>query len=295
MQKIGLVLNDSAGSTKGEDHRSQISTWLENRAIKADILPADKDPEAATRQLLNNGCTIIAAGGGDGTVHTVASALVHQSVTLAILPLGTLNHFAKDLGIPPDLEGSLNLLTHGKVREVDVGELNGNFFLNNSSLGLYPDQLRIRERWQPVLGKWAAAAVASAAVLARYPNLRMKIEVNEKTMNRRCAMVMIGNNEYALDRGNLTGRKSLSNHQLSIYVLRDGGRRSLFGLAARTLFSSPENAEDFESYIAQEAVIQLGKRVVPVGLDGEIGYFSTPLKYRILPSALRVLVPEDAA
>ena len=121
----------------------------------------------------------IVAAGGDGTVSAVVAAIVDTDIALGVLPLGTLNHFAKDLGLPLDLEAAVDRLLSGATRRVDVGEVNGRTFVNNSSLGLYPDIVRDRERQQKRLGrrKWPAFALACLSALRRYPFLGVRLTV----------------------------------------------------------------------------------------------------------------------
>ena len=92
------------------------------------------------------------AAGGDGTINSVASAVVGSEKSLGVLPFGTMNHFAKDLHIPLDLEGAVNTIVAGHKTKVDVGEVNGRIFLNNSSLGLYPSIVRERQKQRDSMG-----------------------------------------------------------------------------------------------------------------------------------------------
>jgi diacylglycerol kinase family enzyme len=140
---------------------------------------------------------LIVAGGGDGTISAVAGALVDTGIALGVLPLGTLNHFAKDLGIPLELEAAVRVLAEGRTARIDVGEVNGRIFVNNSSLGLYPEIVRLRERQQKRFGraKWVAFARAAVATLRRYPFLGVSLTIDGAKALRRTPFVFIGNNE----------------------------------------------------------------------------------------------------
>ena len=144
---------------------------------------------------------VIVAGGGDGTVSTVAAALVDTDICLGVLPLGTLNHFAKDLGLPLDLEAAVRCIATGVTSRVDVGEVNGRVFVNNSSLGLYPDIVRDREQQQKRFGrgKWHALLRASIAALRRYPFLQVSLAVEGRERAYRTPFVFIGNNAYRME------------------------------------------------------------------------------------------------
>ena len=111
---------------------------------------------------------LVVAGGGDGTLSAVAAALVGTDTALGVLPMGTLNHFAKDLGIPLKLEKAVQTLFTGKIARVDVGEVNGRIFLNNSSIGFYPRIVQARKREQRRgRSKWVAFAQAAATVFRK--------------------------------------------------------------------------------------------------------------------------------
>lgn len=143
----------------------------------------------------------IVAAGGDGTVSAVVAAIVDTDIALGVLPLGTLNHFAKDLGLPLDLEAAIDRLLSGATRRVDVGEVNGRTFVNNSSLGLYPDIVRDRERQRKRLGrrKWPAFALACLSALRRYPFLGVRLTVGGSERIYRTPFVFIGKNDYRMD------------------------------------------------------------------------------------------------
>lgn len=115
--------------------------------LDADITLAQSGAEmiATAEQALRDGAPIVVAGGGDGTINAVASVVVGSGTPFGVLPLGTLNHFAKDLNIPLELDAAIANVAQGVPHQVDVGEVNGRIFLNNSSLGLYPDIVRDRE------------------------------------------------------------------------------------------------------------------------------------------------------
>src|SRR4051812_49788191 len=122
------------------------------------------------KQAVQDGCEALVAGGGDGTINTAASQLVDGDIPLGVIPLGTLNHFAKDLGIPLELEGAAKVVLDGSVCRVDVGEVNGRVFLNNSSLGMYPAIVRLRDRYRVGGGsKGIAAPRAGPTAIRRNP------------------------------------------------------------------------------------------------------------------------------
>lgn len=236
---------------------------------------------------------IIVAGGGDGTISAVAAALAGTGKTLGVLPLGTLNHFAKDLGIPLDLAAAVETIVSGQTADVDLGEVNGRLFINNSSLGIYPRIVANREAQQERLarGKWAAFVWATLRALRRFPFLQLRITLEEKQLVRRTAFLFVGNNEYEMSGFSLGSRGCLNGGNLGLYLTHRTGRLGLFRLALRALFGRLEQASDFDVFCVKEATIETPQPRLLVATDGEVNWMDTPLYYRARPAALRVLIP----
>jgi diacylglycerol kinase family enzyme len=212
---------------------------------------------------------------------------------LGVLPMGTLNHFAKDLGIPLELEAAIDVIARGRELAVDMGEVNGRLFINNSSLGLYPDIVLDRERQRQRLGrgKWAALLAASLHAARRYPVLSLHLEVDGTPLERRSAFVFIGNNEYRMEGFEIGERAALSGAALSLYVTQRTGRFGLLRLAVHALFGRLQQAKDFDMLAAKAVVVRTARRHMRVATDGEVTLMQTPLNYRIRPAVLRVIVP----
>lgn len=221
--------------------------------------------------------------------------LVGTDAALGVLPLGTLNHFAKDLRIPTDLEAAAQTILDGSVASVDVGEVNGRVFLNNSSLGLYPQIVRYRMIQQARLGigKWPAFVWAAFMVFRRYPFLSLRLIVEGKEIRRSTPFVFIGNNEYEIERLDIGTRACLNAGLLSLYWTRRTGRLGLLGLAVRALLGRLREADDFEALCTSEAWIEARRPRLRVAKDGEVSMLNTPLHYRIRHKALRVIVPAE--
>ncbi len=238
----------------------------------------------------------IGAGGGDGTISTVAARLVGTDKALGVLPLGTLNHFAKDLRIPLGLEEAARNVCEGREVSVDVGEVNGQVFVNNSSLGLYPRIVRRREKLQERegSGKWAAFMRASLAVLRRYPFLYVRLDADGQRIVRKTPFVFVGNNEYEMESLQMGGRACLDAGCLSLYVAHRTGRLGLLRLALSALFGRLRRAHDFDALNAQEIWVETRRpKRLPVATDGEVNVMTTPLRYRVRPGALKVIVPKE--
>jgi diacylglycerol kinase family enzyme len=236
---------------------------------------------------------MIVAGGGDGTVSTVAAALVDTGIVFGVLPLGTLNHFARDLGIPPELADAVAILAGGEAARVDVGEVNGRIFVNNSGLGLYPDIVRERERQQKRLGrgKWPAFAWATLSALRRFPFLVVAMAVDGKEVLRKTPFVFIGNNEYRMEGFAIGERSRIEDGLLSLYVAQRPGRWRLVQLAVRALTGHLRQARDFDAILAAEIVVRSKRKRLHVATDGEVSVMTPPLHYRVRPASLIVMRP----
>lgn len=297
MASSGLtcILNSSSGSHPGPELREKLSRIFAENGTPASILLADSGvqiPELARRAVKENS-QIIVAGGGDGTVNAVANELMGSSITLGVLPLGTLNHFAKDLHIPQELEAAARNLITGRAIPVDVGEVNGRIFLNNSSLGIYPRIVRHSEEEQKKKGrhKWVAFAQASLSVLRHYSLLRVRLLLDGKELLLKTPLVFIGNNKYEMEGLNIGERKRLDAGELSLVVANGAGRVDLVRLAFLALFGRLHEASDFDALITKQFSIETRGPKTSVSMDGEVNQMSTPLNYLTHPGALRVIVP----
>jgi diacylglycerol kinase family enzyme len=238
------------------------------------------------------GHTTLVAAGGDGTVSTVASVAAAHGLVLGILPLGTMNHFARDAGIPLDLEAAAAVIRGGRVADVDVGDVNGRLFLNNSSLGLYPRLVWERERQQQQgRRKWPAFALAAFRVWRQYRRITVTIEGRGYRLNVRTPFVFVGNNEYAVDGGRIDSRASLTGGRLQLCLAPDAERRHMTAIVVAAMAGRLAAVESFDTVSATELTIATPSRRAGVSLDGEVVVLSTPLRYTIRPRALRVLVP----
>jgi diacylglycerol kinase family enzyme len=247
---------------------------------------------AAAERAAADGCEALVAGGGDGTVNLAASVVVGRDIPLGVLPLGTLNHFAKDLGIPLQLEDAVRVILDGVTCRVDVGEVNGRVFLNNSSLGVYPAIVRLRERYQAGgLGKWVAALWASLTVLRRNPFMAVRLIVHDEAAIRHTPFVFVGNNEYRMVGLHAGTRDSLTRRHIAVYVLNADRRVGLLRLAWQVLLKGVDQVKELDLLTVAEATIETRRSRLQVALDGEVVVLDSPLEYRSRPSALHVYVP----
>jgi diacylglycerol kinase family enzyme len=274
---------------------SRAAGWFRDAGIAVRILslPTAAEASAAIKEALPESTAAVVAAGGDGTVSTVAAALAGSDTPLGVLPLGTLNHFAKDLGIPLDPEAAAAVIAAGRTLRVDVGEVNERTFVNNSSLGVYPDIVVERESLRRQgFRKWAAFAVATFTILRNYRGLRATITAGSSTKAIRTPFLLVGNNEYEVDGLRLGARARLDGGQLFVYLAPRVHTRELPKLVAQALLGHARRRQTLESFSGRE--LQVGTPetgLVRVALDGEVVLMQTPLRYRVRPHALKVIVP----
>lgn len=295
INSVKVIINAHSGFTDKEEVRRGLSEVFAAGGVTADITIA-KGGEIArlARQATHEKWTVIAAGGGDGTVSTVAAAIVGSDKILGVLPLGTLNHFAKDLKIPLELEGAADTLMSGRIAKVDVGEVNGHIFINNSSLGLYPTIVSERERRQRLgLRKWPAFLWAAVTAFRLYPFLHVDLVAGGKKFNLRTPFVFVGNNEYEMERLNIGTRERLDEGVLSLYVTNRTSRWGLVRLALRALVGRFRPEKDFMALLTNEAKIETRHSRLRAAFDGEVETMRTPLLYHSRPGALQVMTPAD--
>lgn len=291
---IHCILNASAGSGSGQaSPRALVDLFAaQGRLAIVEVATSGANLAELTRRAAGSGAKIIVAGGGDGTVNCVASALVGTNFCLGVLPMGTLNHFAKDLKIPLRLEAAVGVVANGQPKRVDVGEVNGRIFLNNSSLGLYPRLVRERERLQDMgSGKWPAMVRAARAVLRQYSQLNVELDAGYKgRRSQKTPFVFIGNNRYQIEGWNIGARECVDAGRLWLYLAPSVGPLGLFKLGIATIMGRAAAGDAAEIFETSQCSIQTRRKLIDVATDGEVALMQTPLRYRIQPGALRVMV-----
>lgn len=236
----------------------------------------------------------IVIAGGDGTVACAAQALADSEAELAVLPLGTLNHLARDVGVPAKLEDAAALAVSGKAIRIDVAEVNGKVFVNNASIGLYPlmvrerDEVRERRGWP----KWLSTIPAAYTALERLPHHRLRVDLGQGERSIVTPLLFVGNNAYSLDRGSVGTRETLQDGLLSVYAVRHRSRRSLIWFALRALAGRAERKLDFIA-LGECATLKVTSPSgsIELALDGEVQRLDSPLDFRIRPGALKVVAP----
>lgn len=292
---VKIFLNTSSGRDTKDDAPALLRSWFKAAGVDVDVESAHAGDNLAdkSREAVAAGADLVIAGGGDGTLSAVASGVAGTATAFGILPVGTLNHFARDLKIPLDLEAAADVILHGKTTEVDVGEVNGKTFLNNSIIGLYPIYRFLKSEHERRIGiKWFAFVVAVADILWRFPLLKVRLQIDDKNILRKTPYVLIANNRHAMEGYRLGSRDSLTEGKLWVYVMRARGRWALIRMLAKLVAGRFQGEDDFEIFSAENVWVETkrGKKA-GVALDGEVMVMETPLHYRILQRSLKVRAP----
>jgi diacylglycerol kinase family enzyme len=291
---VAVILNPASGSAAGDATPERIVELFATHGRTATILAASPGRSVGdqARAAAEAGCRLAVASGGDGTVNAVVSAILGRDIPLGVLPTGTLNHFAKDLGLPLELAEAVRIAVQGVARQVDVGQVNGRVFLNNSSIGVYPRIVDLRRRWEATgPGKWLTALWASLVVLRRRPFMGVRIRTADETVVRLTPFVFVGNNEYRMVGLQAASREALTGGRLALYVMHASRRRSLLALAGQVLWRGVDRVRELELFLVPEATVETRRHRLQVSLDGEVTVLDSPLEYRILPRALAVMGP----
>ena len=239
------------------------------------------------------GAKSIIVGGGDGSVSAAAQPLAGSSAVLGILPLGTLNHFARDLGIPPELEKAAELIANGRTRAVDVAEVNGRVFVNNSAIGLYPLMVVDRESQQHRLGrsKRLAMLVASLRTLGRFHDQRLTLTSGDGRSAIDTPLLFVGNNDYRLALPAAGQRDSLDDGKLCVLVMRKKGVPGFLAATLRALVGLTREDDMVRMDAVSELRVDSRRTQLTLSIDGETCRMKTPLDYRVRPGALKVIAP----
>ena len=298
MKTLQVTVNKTGGTAAkmGDALVGELEKAFTQAGTTADVTALDGEqiPEAI-EAAARSGRVIVA--GGDGTAAGAAQILAGSDTELGLLPLGTLNHLARDLGIPTDLGEAAKVAVNGQPVAIDVSEVNGQVFVNNASIGLYPLMVRKREGLRRAKGwpKWLSTLPAAFAVLERLPHHRLRLDWGKGERRIVTPLLFVGNNVYSLDRGEVGKRGTLTDGKLSIYAVTHRRRAALIWFALRALVGRAERSLDFETLGECETLtVSSSGGSIEIALDGELKRMDSPLEFRIRAGALRVLTPGDS-
>lgn len=297
---ISVILNAGAGGTDPQAFRRQVEQELSLPGVAYDIVevkPGTDFLEIGRQTVLRakQAGGIVVAAGGDGTINTVAGLCCDLGVTMGVIPAGTFNYFARDLGIPSEPAAAARLLLTGKTEQVSVGYVNGRIFLNNASFGLYSKLIRNREDHKAKFGRFRLVAVYSAVIslLRGVRPFMVRLHVGNEMLLRRTTMVFVSNNALQIAKLDAKIAETTPEDGMAVFVLRPTSRIDMLRLLLRGAFRQLADDPYLETFCTDAFDTETNKPYVDVVVDGEIVRCKAPLSFRVAPRALGVIVPAD--
>lgn len=284
-----VLLNEGSGtnSEEGSNPKSRIEAepGVEVRTLNGNF-------ETTVRKAAGEAPVIVAAG-GDGTICGVVQVVADTDHRLGILPLGTFNYFARGLGIPEDLDGALATLRSGRTAKVSIGEVNGDVFLNNASLGLYPSILETREKIYRKWGRSRMAAYWSVLVAIKniYRPMTMKVTIDGRVESLKSPMVFVATSAFQLEHFGLDGADAVRSGKFAVLLAPDCGRFGLVKRAFMVALRGVKRDRDFTLLTGEDVVIETKRKSNLVARDGERQRMDGPYHFRFRKDALTVIVP----
>lgn len=298
---ITVIMNSGSGSRDNEASQTAIQEVLRASGRETSLLVARHPSEIAVlaQRAADRDGGILAAAGGDGTLNAVATVARAHELPFGLVPLGTFNYFARQLGIPLDPAGAARILVDGVVRSVAVGDVNGHLFLNNASIGLYRRLIERRELDKRQFGRNRFVALLSgiAFLLREHRPYRLRVEIDDRHVTWTTLTVFFGRNELQMEQLGLDEAQCIARGELAVLAPRGSTRRELLGLAFRGALARLESAASLRQHCAREVRVErIGgrSRRLRVAIDGESVECDLPLVVRSIVGGLKVLVPSSA-
>lgn len=292
---LTVLINRSGGAARsaGDALSGQVRSAFSEQGETVDIVLLDgAEMASAIRDRSSRERRLIVAG-GDGTISCAAGVLAGTDTELAILPLGTLNHLARDAGIPSDLAAAAALAVHGTAHRIDTGRVGTRCFVNNASIGIYPAMVKERESLQEQgQSKRRASLPAAWRAFSGSRDMHLRIDTGHGPRPLVTPILFIGNNRYEVTAGSVGRRASLDKGELCVFSVRQQRRRlALAWFALRALFGRSDRARDFVAEASCTEIRVAGDyRELDIALDGEVDRLPLPLQFTIWPKSLNLVM-----
>ncbi|MDQ3068168.1 MAG: diacylglycerol kinase family lipid kinase [Acidobacteriota bacterium] len=282
-----VILNTRSGTAPSEQ---ELRDALAQGGLEADVVPLPAGSADGLARIAERYDVLIAAG-GDGTVSTVAAAAARAGKTFGVIPAGTLNHFARDSGIPFEKDKAIAVIAAGHTRTLDIGEVNGLIFINNASIGAYPRMVWERNRARRSgLPRPIAMPLAVIRTWLALRTVTARLTVDGKELIRRSPFLFIGNSEYEIEGFEIGKRPTMTDGRLALYVAPESGRWDVIALPVRALLRKIDDGA-LEVFRAASISMETPRHRVSVALDGEIRMLDAPLRFSVQSKVLRTIVP----
>jgi diacylglycerol kinase family enzyme len=289
-----VITNRKSGSANKAGLMEEIEVAFRTHEWRVEfVLVGRHDLQSRTQQIVAQAPGTIVVAGGDGTINAVASACVEAGRSMGLVPAGTFNYVARNLGVPTDVSQAVSVIVKGQVRHVDIGAVNGRIFLNNTGFGLYARMLEQREHDKRRFGRNRMVAFLSGmrCLLGSHPLYSVEVMADGQSMPRLTSTLFFGCNALQLTHFNVSAGDCLSHQKLAVLSLRLRSRREAIVAACSALLGKLDEAESTEAFCASAARVHTRRRALKVVIDGEIVRLRAPLEVKLLPGALQVLAP----
>lgn len=283
MHAIAVIINKKARNY------SQASTYLKgfnDAKIPYTLFETTPEHLAATIQKCISEHKIIMIGGGDGTIRTAAHYCAHTSIILGVFPLGTLNHFAKEMNLPESVKEIVKSLKKNHTTTIDLAKVNDLIFINNSSIGFYPQFANKRDQYSKIYNKWLSYIPGFIESLKKHRTFSISVKSKNLELSLQTSFLMVSNNVYSYEFPITVKRENFQKALLGFYYFKQG-KIQIFNII-KSLFSNKSLFEFNQSKYPIEIHLNNEKEIT-ISLDGETTKVKTPLYYEILPRALTLL------
>jgi diacylglycerol kinase family enzyme len=297
LRQAVLFINTGSGSAANKDLDQRLVQVLQDKggmAVRLMRLEAESLGQQVQALGREEPSSLPIIGGGDGTIRAAAQVMLGSGRPWGVLPLGTYNHFAQDLGFAAEPQQAAEQLATGVVRPIDAGVVNGHVFVNNASLGAYPLAVKVRDMLRSSMGlpKKLAMAYAFWKLFWRFRSLTIRLETASGSMPvLHAPFLLISNNLYEKMSLTAVGRPRLDAGILGMYCLPQNNR---WAFLAALFHGMMHSLKDNDALVVQQARcldVHLHRRLIPVALDGEVLKLRTPLHVESRPQALHLVVP----
>jgi diacylglycerol kinase family enzyme len=295
---IHVVMNAASGDDDKERSRAALEDAFAARGnpVRFHLIDNPDDIEqtiAEAKQACIDQPGLLVAAGGDGTVNASAAAIAGSDVPFAVIPLGTFNYFARDIGMPLEPAAAATAILDGQIAPMHVARINKRPFLVNASIGLYVRLIQERERHGRKLGRNRVTAVISGLITALRGHYAMHLDmvIDGKSRTVRTPVVFLGKNYLQLKNLDFDIAEGIAAGKIGIITLEDANPLTMIGIAWRTLFGKPEEAQKLNAFCAEKLEIKTRRPLMSVVVDGEIMALQTPLKIEVQRHALLVVRP----
>lgn len=286
-----LYLNPRAGSFSADDEAELRARATEAGLEVVSVRPG-VDVVESVRSALAAGERTFVVAGGDGSIHHVAQALIATEGVLGIVPIGTVNHMARDLGVPLDWREAMTIAVSGQVRQIDTGRVNGIHFLNSVMVGIYPTITEYRERFRSTHSKWRAYARGVRLAMRQFRHVTLVLEMPNRVETIRTQLFVVSINAYDLTQAGLAAPKTaLDDGRLTIYSFGFMSRTAFIRAAAKFFRGRLGEVEGFRQIRTERLRIDTPRPKLRVSIDGELRDLVPPLQIQAVPASLLVRVP----